>query len=196
MLKKSLLFVVCLGTVPALAQNWDMNKVPPQMQEFMAGCYGIYQRVEDKGRLYQNTEILKKLGIHDQIITHPAYADGKEIPLKNLSGEEKDGCKLAIYGVIGQAEMLFTGKQAKYPQPNMHYCLGYYKSVLNRDNLERDYCRDDVCKNRGVATCVEKCVKKVHEFRSFKMGLTDGKMVDYKQLVSCTKVMEKGSKQH
>ena len=191
-MKKIGFVLMMLGAMPVMAQNWDMNKVPPKMQEVMASCYAIYQRTEDQGRLYHNTDILKKLGIHDQIMTHPAYQEGKEMPFKSITREQRETCKMMVYGMIGSAEMLFTGKQPKYPKPNMHYCLGYYKSVFDRGDAEKAYCKEDVCRDREIVGCVDKCVKKVHEFKSFKMGLADGKMLDYKQLTACVPVMTNG----
>ena len=192
-MKFKIIFLLFLMNItPVLAQNWEMNRVPPEMQQFMATCYAVYQRTEDKGRLYHNTEILKKLGIHDQIISHPAYQAGKEIPFDTLTRDQKDACKMAVYGMIGEAEILFTGKQPKYPNPNLHYCLGYYKVVFDRGDAERSYCHEDVCRDRNITGCVDKCIKKVREFKSFKMGTTDGKMLDYKQLRACAAAVAKG----
>ena len=136
MFHKIIFLIALFCTFTVRAQSWDMNKVPPQMQEFMATCYVIYQRTEGKGILKQNTEILKKLGMHDQIVAHPAYQTGKEIPFDTLTRDQRDACKMAVYGMIGEAEHLFTGKNPRYTQPNLHYCLGYFKTVFNRDALK------------------------------------------------------------
>ena len=190
-MKKIILFLMMMVGVPAVAQTWDINRIPPQMQQFMSTCYAIYQRTEDKGRLYHNTEILKKLGIHDQVVAHPAYQAGMEIPFDSLTRDQKDACKMAVYGMVGEAEILFTGKQPKYTNPNLHYCLGYYKVAFDRNDAEKSYCQEEVCRDRNIAGCVDKCVKKVREFKSFKMGTTDGKMLDYKQLTACGQVIGK-----
>ena len=190
-MKKVILFLMMITGLPVFAQNWDINRVPPQMQELVAGCYAIYQRTEDKGRLYRNTEVLKKLGMHDQIVAHPSYKEGSKIPFDTLTRDKKDACKMMIYGVVGEAEILFTGKHPKYTNPNLYYCLGYYKTVFNRGDVEKSYCQEELCHDKNIAGCVDKCVKKMHELRSFKMGITDGKMLDYKQLSVCSHVMAK-----
>ncbi|MBR6411964.1 MAG: hypothetical protein IKS41_02240 [Alphaproteobacteria bacterium] len=191
MIRKIVLFLVLFCTTGAHAQNWDINRVPPQMQEMIATCYAIYHRTEGKGILKQNTEILKKLGIHDQIIAHPAYQVGEKIPFDTITRDQRDACKMAVYGMIGQAEHLFTGKNPKYTQPNLHYCLGYFKTVFNRDDMERSYCSESFCQGKKITSCVDKCIKKLREFKSFKMGITDGNMVDYKQLAACAPVISK-----